>query len=288
MRLLPPPLLRILLPVGVGLLSALPAAGLTFSVDPTRSTLSVSGEATFDLGLGPPEVNAITSQLASAGAVAAGAVGAVLPDGSTSDGLTTALSGSLEASVQGDQVALAGASFSLATSGSWLPQDAFGGVGGVAPGQLAGRFSETFGAIGVFRGLELELAAVVLETSVLGGGALDFGAGSVGSYRASAGQLDFLTSGGGSSAIVPQVFVAASLVGGSLTPVGGGVLELRLPVSLALPLSQSDLGLAFPASLDLTLTGEIVALSTVIPEPGTGLLVALGLAGLAGRGRARR
>jgi len=70
----------------------------------------------------------------------------------------------------------------------------------------------------------------------------------------------------------------------TITDLGGGVLEWIIPLSASTVVDASAVidGL----TLDIEVSGTLVATGTPVPEPGTATLMLLGLAGLAARRRA--
>ena len=263
----------------------------TFTIDPTRSIASLAGSVTIDFGFeGGPSVAPIQSQLDFP---ALGASGAVIGDGSTSDGLRSSLTGTIDINQTGALLEIVGSDFSpdisgLFTPGSFLqaaPEDAeYGGAFFAADVGLGGEMAIRFSA--------LELVATVLETSV-NGDRLDFGIGSIGDIGFTSGVVMFRTDlggffGAGERALATGPGVT-SLEGGHLIETSPGQGELMLPFAIAFSLDEAELGLGLPMTMDLQIQGTLVATGAIdpIPEPGPALLLGLGLGLLSAR-NARR
>lgn len=285
-------LLRSALPLLVlPLLLAAPAAEAllsTLTLDPTRSTLSFSGTASLDFGFpGDPSVTPIQSQLDFPTLVAAGAAGATIGDGSTSDGRRTSLTGSVEIDQTGDVLQILGAELTPDISGSWVPE--FGLFASNA--QLAGAFVDPTYGIGAelaIRFGELELVGAVLKTSVLAN-SIQIGADSVASARFTQGGIDYRTVGTFGEAFgtppIPQAFSVTSLAGGALVETSPGQGELTLPLTASLVLAPEVFPVGLPLTVQLDFSGELVATGAIspIPEPTSAALLALGLIALSCR-----
>ncbi len=189
----------------------------TLTIDPTRSLGTFSGSATVDFGFEEgPSVAPVQSQLDFP---ALGATGGVIGDGSTSDGLTTSLSGTIEIDQSGDFLEIVGSEILPDNAGQFAP----GPFQGAGPDTSQHAASFNFVDLGLtgelaIRFSAIELIATVLETSVLGD-TLQLGVGSIGSIRHSAGSLIYRTDLGGfderGDRILATNFGVTTLAGGA-------------------------------------------------------------------------
>jgi hypothetical protein len=285
------------------------AEELFFQVDPERSviTLAAGSQAVLPLpqnfsgiGFGSRTMAYLAPQ---------GGTPGKLPDGSTSDGLRTALVGLLRTDFADPPATLRivrdATQLQLGTSGSWTPglpnQPAT-----PAPAGLALRFTDP--ALGwqwsaALREWTLSVSTEGVGTALTpsGGDSWSFAAGCASptpgcpAFRVENGNIDSADSNGflgrsgfrsGQDMLVSPPSVAA----GQLLRLPGGKWELRIPFSLTLPVD--GLELYDPLGIDHTavLTGTVVA----VPEPGAGSATAavslalLAIAGLVRGGRGRR
>ncbi len=253
----------------------------TLTIDPTRSLGTFSGSATVDFGFEEgPSVASLQSQLDFP---ALGATGGVIGDGSTSNGLTTSMTGTIEIDQSGPFLQIVGSEILPDNAGVFAP----GPFQGSGPDTSQHAASFNFNDLGLtgelaIRFSAIELIASVLETSVLGN-TLQLGVGSIGSIRHSAGSLYFRTDIGGfeqhGERILATNFGVTALAGGQLMEVSPGVGELVLPFVVDLSFGPAELGVGIPLSLDFQIAGTLVATGAIdpIPEPSTGLLLAIGL-----------
>jgi hypothetical protein len=247
------------------------ALALTFTVDPVTSTVSLVVPSAVQVGFPPTLIPA------PLGAQLFPGTGDVLPNGATSDGLTTFLTGT----IAGEYVSgasfqfVAGSSIALGDSGTWVP-GLPGSEGVPAAAALAASFYDSvfdFSGSGALR----DATAGLLPTGALpvaseGGGIYSFG----GAIVSLAGRLDFgtdLTSYGsqnvGGLVLVPGLATVEEFP---------GLLRLTLPLDLAFTVGAPPGTGALPIEqIDLYLEGQIVAFAE-LPEP---TLPALLLAALA-------
>jgi len=256
----------------------------TLTIDPTRSLGTFSGSASVDFGFEEgPSVAPVQSQLDFP---TLGAMGGVIGDGSTSDGLTTSMTGTIDIDQSGDFLEIVGSEILPDIAGTFMPGP-YQGSGPDASQHAATFDFVDLGLSGEFaiRFSAIELIASVLETSVLGD-TLQLGVGSIGSIRHSAGFLIFQTDIGGfneqGERILATNFGVTTLEGGQLVETSPGLGELTLPFTVDLSFSPAELGVGIPLRLDFQIAGTLVATGAIepIPEPGTALLLALGLGGL--------
>jgi hypothetical protein len=284
-----PRLLLVSLAAALAFLDAGAARALPthFVLDPARSSFAVTGELRLDLGLSAgPIVAPLASQVGTPGAV-----GGLLPDGSTSDGTVTSLSGALESDLvlgpgPGTLRILSGDP-AIAESGAWFPSAADPGVPESA--QLGFAFDDGTGALAgqtAMRGATLGAASFLLQLTDVGPGQKALVAGSFVSWQVGGVVLDVTSTLGTFQRTLPPLLLDGDVSGGTLEDLGGGVHELTLPIALMASFEPGDLGLGLPLFLDLAFTGELVATATIAPEPGLSALVGFALAGLALR-RAR-
>jgi hypothetical protein len=91
------------------------------------------------------------------------------------------------------------------------------------------------------------------------------------------GEVSVGTTGSGitsTGALLEEGFYVGSVSGGSLEDLGEGEKQITLPLQFDVALDPQDFG-GIPASANFSLTGQIVATTTPVPEPS------LALAGLA-------
>lgn len=269
--------------VSFGLASAAAAFPLTFVLNSAQSRISVAATSSLSFGFPPPlglSTAAIKTQ-----AQAGGVLGGVLPDGSTSDGLRTALSGSIAAELEPGSILgfdPLGTSVVPLPSGTWRP-----GLPGEpnvpASAQLAAEFrAAVFGLVVsvAIRDAALTLGPGAGALSALGAGSFEVaGPFSIGLRSA---LLDYKANAAGVGGRVAMHDVAESTPGdGRLDDLGGGAWRLTLPVSLTVLVPAAAFDDLLPVeSLSLSLDGQIVA-DAVVPEPAPALLLGAGLAALA-------
>ena len=269
--------------VSFAMASAAAAFPLAFVVDPLQSRVSLAASTSLTFGFPPPL--GLSTAAIKAQQQAGGVLGGTLPGGSTSDGLETALSGSIAAElVPGSTLAFdpLGTSVVPLPSGIWRP-----GLPAEpnlpASAQLAASFRAA--VLGLVVSVAIRDAVLTLGP---GGGALSpIGAGSFeigGPFSVSlrSGLLDYTANAAGVGGRVALHAVAVSAPGnGQLDDLGGGAWRLTLPLSVAVlvPAAAFD-GLLPVNSLSLSFEGQIVA-DAVVPEPASALLLGAGLATLA-------
>jgi len=289
----------------LGLAAARPAAAFfgKFAIDPVQSTIQIVPGSGSRLTL---QVGTATNLAVPLAAPTTGTPG-TLPDGSTSDGLRTSLGGNLFIDVSDtlSTLELIGrrAVVQLQTSGSWLPGPPTATATPTA-GQLAIALSDAMTGL---------IGNVVIRQGVMsagsGGVALPLTAGAAaGTFHFPAGCAvgacaklrveDAIADassnqGFGSRLGVPRRAPVGNASGtvGTLQSLGGGQFKVTLPINVAVTLTNGDIGGGLPLSLDLALTGQIVA----VPEPSAVALGAMALGTLvlvwalsgptAGRGR---
>jgi hypothetical protein len=232
-----------------------------------------------------------------------------LPNGSPSDGRTTALGGLLRVDV-GDleaptQVDFVGESSSirLLTSGNWRPGAPPALATDVAPAALAVRFDNAALAVATeaaFRTAALGVATTsAAALTATGPDAWSFAAGCASAtagcpeLRFEEAILDAAVDGGvvlRSGFRSPTSFRNPAGTQGTLTRTALGELELTLPIDVTVPITAADLNDPFGTTHTLLLSGQLVA----VPEPssarlGIGALLALAaLAAASKRARRRR
>jgi hypothetical protein len=264
-----------------------------YTIDASQSYMSVSGTLTVDLG---PPLGALVMPLQSQVGNVAGATGysvPAIPGGGTSNGLATSLLGQLLVDVNMGFVnditfGLSQTFVVPGISGSWGP-DAAGTPGTLSDAAL-GFFAED-------AGLPLDVAIALRSTS-LGFGSFSTltptgpGTNSFSHFTSlllHGGAVAFDASNGinGAGAIPPGNHFVGAQPAGTLTDLGGGDREVRLPFDVNLDIFSVDIGQAVPAEANVQLTGEIVAYNFAIPEPSTALLFLTGLLAALGARRAR-
>lgn len=246
-----------------------------FFIDPARSHVEIlpgdlepftpfSG-LSFQLG---PLFQSLKVPFAAPGA--AGGTGATLPDGSTSDGLRAPLAGQLLVTI--DRSAAGVPEFlsvfrrrtviEVGTSGAWLPGPPSDPTT-PADGDVAVAFGDPaagLGGRGVLRDVILSLeGGEVLRAA--GGSRFEFFPSMP--ARAENGILDFETSLPGLDGRVflfrDQRAFNQSFENAVLEEVGGGVLELTIPLEFWVTVAPRLLGAGLPMSVDLLLGVHIVA-----------------------------
>lgn len=280
-----------LLALAVLAVAVAPAAAqpTSFVIDSAASTVSLGGTISFELA----------SDTLVVPLVAQGTPGATLLDGNPSDGRTTFFEGTLGAEVSETTIRFRhkGTAIDLGDSGSWLP-----GVpadfASAAPAELAASFDDgtfEFDGNAALRELRILLSSLELLLAAVQNGAAQNLAAQNGDatqefdteilFTLGSGRLDFESSA--SPVAGDNLFgspVMNSVAKGSLVRAEGGVLQLTVPVDLALSLDEAALGTALPMRVDLTLQGQIVALA---PEPRLRVLSLIALAVLVGLRRWR-
>ena len=258
------------------------ALPVTFTVSPVDSRITVSPTSIVTLDLGP-QFSKPSFQIRGGTGVAA-----PLPGGGLSDGLTTSLSGSVATDLAtGASLRIVGRAteIALGTSGQWSP---------AAPGAASQLESADLGVRFRFAGVDAALRDVTLSLSTPAASALVSAGPGVFTLAQdidvalTSAVLDFLDPGfAGRGRVVLHDLHALLTSNATLLQTGPDTLELRIPLDASLHVPAAALhGVGFITSIDLDLTGQLVARATLpIPEPGTLLLVATGLALVALRRR---
>jgi hypothetical protein len=227
--------------------------------------------------------------------VGSGGTAGTLPDGSTSDGLRTALQGRLliDVTPSGNrelEIINRRSSIELLDSGSWLP-----GLPGTeataAPAALAARFPDPtlmFDGQAAIRGGEFSIGHSGFGQSLTdqGGGTFTFpfGFGLSGSAPLAPfpvdGTWDYETSlvgavvSGGRGRLVSRAtdmpFILEST--GTLVEEAGGGRQVTIPINGAVFIGEDSFEVGVPALLRLELRGQVVAQTPLfVPEPGAGM-----------------
>jgi hypothetical protein len=267
--------MRGLLVVLLGLLAATPSRATfqLFTVDPTRSFVAIAAGSGLSIDLG--SLAAVSLPFSSQLGVVADVTGATLPDGTTSDGFRTSVSGQVLADVTPTTIRFYSQQTLLVAgvSGSWqtgppatratpanaqlavhIADDLFARTGNAALRDAAFTYSSP---------------AIALTPD----GSFD----AAQSLRAAAGEIDFR--------ILLSGLSGRDFLSNATTPNGAGTGSLkqkgkseRLVIPLDLPLDFALVG--SPFDIDARLTGQIVA-TIPEPDPMTAGLVALGCTVLA-------
>jgi len=278
-----------------------------YTIDPQQSFLQIDPSATVSLPifpLFPPVDMPLVTQ------VGRGGFGGTLPDGSSSDGLRTSLSGHLLVDVNNNatQISIVNrrTSARLGNSGQWLP-GALGSETVAANGALAARFEApslafsgqvairgtpllTFGHLGAMRSLTAQGGGVstfsytASDASTLapriGDGLFDYQT-SLASLEAAAGRS--------SPFIVAAEPPFATTTTGELFQQPGGGRQVTLPIAFTLFLTDDSFLSGVPLSATLPLSGQIVATNrSFVPEPGAALEALVALVTLTALGALRR
>lgn len=259
-----------------------------FTIDPVASVVSAAGsQLALDLGgLGGPASIPIQSQLGHPGTTS----GALLPDGTLSDGLRTALAGQLlvDRNPASIQFRSQRTEIEPTQSGNWLagvPVD----PNRPAAAQLGGFLSSAdpaFSAHFAIREAAFVFSSPAGVALLPSGSGFDFDARQI--LKVAAGALDFDTSlfSLDDRESLAELSLTNRAAAGRLDALGGTLERLTIPIDVELLLDRTFFdGLPFAATLRLE--GQIVAYRGVVPEPSTALLLAGG-AGLLAAIRRRR
>ncbi|MBV9008163.1 MAG: PEP-CTERM sorting domain-containing protein [Verrucomicrobia bacterium] len=220
----------------------LSARGDTFTLDPTASTLTVSGNNIY--------------------------VGMFAPQGANS--LTTSYSGTIDATVTANSITFNSAALAAAVSGNWQP--AAGGAAGSAPADYGITFAPPYTglAYAAIRNLVLDLSSNAIPTTA---GSFDSTQISI---AASSGTTDYTGPlGSGSIDLTKLGSGPNGAMPGILTMVGG-IETLTIPISFS-----ETLSVVGPNDTTATFTGTMVATEMLpVPEPGSWVLMLGGLGAL--------
>lgn len=214
----------------------------TFTLDPTQSTLTISGS------------NAIA--------------GTIIPQGANS--LTTSYSGTINATVAANSITFNSAAAMAAINGNWQPAPGMG-AGTTAPADYGIAFTNSaeFSAYGAVRGLTLDLTSGAIPLTA---GAFD--ASNI-FISASSGTTDYTSIlGNGSVDLTTLSAKQNTATAGTLT-MSGNVETLTIPINIT-----ETLSIASTNDTTVTFTGDLVATET-IPEPSTGALLLVACAAAA-------
>lgn len=308
------PCLRVL-PVVVGLLALgaprpVSAAEMRFALDPAQSSLAIASGSGFTLALGQRTLTANGANPIATGfgdvaldwtAPSEGS-GASLPDGTTGNGLRTFVTGVVVADLAEDLSTIAfrreRSVLELGDSGAWRPGPPGGSASAPGPAELAVEWADAgtgvSGRLAVRRAvLSIDTAGATLPLTPAGGDTRTFAAGCTAGacprYRLEESRIDAellpgsVTRDGVRTTHAPMASAAGTQ--GTLAPEGDGY-RLTIPVAVTVPLVATDFFSALPASGEVVLTGQLVA----VPEAGgalAGLAALAALVALSARARLR-
>ena len=246
------------------------AATIGFTIDPVLSTFTIgpSSEVRIDTGVTVIPMPVGPSPFG---------VGAVLPDGTTSDGLTTFANGIVTADLNGTlEILGAGTLIDAGVSGQWAPSAS--GPMDQTDADLAALFENTgFGISGIaaLRSLFFSMSSSVLSLTETSPGV--FETPSAVDFRVLAGEIQVFSDFGIDTGTDLFNITPPNNAGPMVVELlAGNQVRITIPVDALVQLDADDFLAGAPLEVDVQITGQIVALGT-IPEPGTGTLLAGGI-----------
>jgi hypothetical protein len=275
----------------IALASPAMAARTLFALDPAQSEIAIAADSELRFGF----LGGFDAGVAALTAI--GTPGATLPSGTTSDGRRTSVSGTIFAEIE------AATSIGFASRKTTLVA---GSSGSFAPGlpatpaapasaNLAASFAVplldvTGGA--ALRDTIFSIAAPGFAASIAltpaGTGKWTFaGPLTIVLVQASLDHASSIAGGAGHGTLGPANLTSVS--GGTLEDLGAGRQRLTLDVDARLGLPASPLAAPLPVtSIDLHLTGRLVAITAPEPEAAARAVVALGALAALRRRRGKR